>query len=83
MVYSGTQLSTDFSTPMKTTCSGNLYDRQRVTDWIDNKGCGYYEMSTNSTALAIQHAITIKTPSYSTFHTINSSSLKIQHVIFE
>ena len=60
-VYNSTQLTVNYSAPIKTSCSGNLCDRQRITDWLGSKGCGCYGMSTNSTSLAIQHAITIRT----------------------
>ena len=52
-VYIRTQLSVDFSAPIKASCSVNNCDRQRVNDWLGTKGCGFYGMSPNSTSLEI------------------------------
>ena len=46
-IHNATQMSVNFSTPMKSSCSGNLCDRQRVIDWLDSKGCERYGISTN------------------------------------
>jgi hypothetical protein len=37
--------------------SGNQCDHQRITDWLGIKGCGCYDISTNSTSLVSQHTI--------------------------
>ena len=55
------QLSVNYSEPINTSCSGNLCDRQRVMDWLVLKCCGCYNMSTKSTSLVIQHAISVQT----------------------
>ena len=55
------QLSIRFSTSIKTSCYGNIFDCQIVKDWLGTKVCGCYGMSPNSTSLAIQHIINIKT----------------------
>ena len=56
-IYNGTHLSVDYTSVVETTCSGNFCDRQRINDWLGNKGCGCYGMSINSTNLSIQHSI--------------------------
>ena len=68
-VYNGTQVTINLSVPLKTTCAGNLCDRQRIIDWCNSKGCGCYGMNTNSSSLAIQHALEVET--------INNGTLKM------
>ena len=60
-VYTGTHVSVNFAFLVKTTCSGNLCDRQCVNDWLGKKGCGCYGMSPNSTSLVMQHAVDVQT----------------------
>ena len=68
-VYNGTNVTINLSVPLKTTCAGNLCDSQRITDWLNSKGCGCYGMNTNSSSLAIQHAVEVET--------INNGTLKM------
>ncbi len=75
-VYNSTQLSVDYFAAVKTSCSGLLCDRQRISDWLGSKGCGCYGMSPNSTSLAIQHAITVRTSFHGTLKMDDFSSLK-------
>ena len=75
-VYNRTQLSVHFSAPIKTSCSRNLCDLQRVNDCLGTKGCGFYGMSPNSTSLAIQHTINIKIGTNDDLNMCNFSSLK-------
>jgi hypothetical protein len=75
-VYNHTHLTINYSAPIKTSCSGKLCDRQRVCDWLGIKGCGCYGMSTNSTSLVIQHAITVETVLNGTLNMNDFSSLK-------
>eukprot|EP00957_Ditylum_brightwellii_P110758 8448211-Ditylum_brightwellii.AAC.1 len=61
-VYNNTQASVNMVFPMKTSCSGNHCDCQRVTDWNGSRGCGCYGiMSQNSSSLVFKHAIDIDT----------------------
>eukprot|EP00957_Ditylum_brightwellii_P142149 10830088-Ditylum_brightwellii.AAC.1 len=60
-VYNNTQASVNMVSPMKTSCSGNHCDHQRVNDWNDCRGCGCYDMSQNSSSLVFMHAIYIGT----------------------
>ena len=73
------QVTVDFTADFKTTCSGNFYDRQRISDWNGIKGCGCYGMSPNSTSLAIQHAITI-TANCETFRMDDFSSQRFSNI---
>lgn len=75
-VYNGAKVKVNFTAPVKTTCSGNLCDRQRISDWNGLKGCGCYGMSPNSTSLALQHAISITTTTGETFRMDDFSSRK-------
>ena len=58
-VYNEARVDLHFTAVVKTTCTGNLCDRQRISDWNGVKGCGCYGMSPNSSSLALIHAITI------------------------
>ena len=58
-VWNCAQVSVDYTAPIKTTCSGELCDRQRVNDWLNVRGCGCYGMLPNSSSLVMQHAIRI------------------------
>ena len=75
-VYNSTEIEINFTTAVKTSCSGNLCDRQRISDWNGIKGCGCYGMSPNSTSLAIQHAISISTVNSESFRMDDFSSRK-------
>ena len=59
-VYNNSQVKVNYASPIKTTCSGNFCDRQRLSDWNNSKGCGCYGMSPNSSSLVFQHSISIK-----------------------
>ena len=58
-VYNNARVDLHYTAAVKTTCYGNLCDRQRISDWNGIKGCGCYGMSPNSSSLALTHAITI------------------------
>ena len=58
-VYNDARVNLHFTAAVKTTCSGNLCDRQRISDWNGIKGCGCYGMSPNSSSLALTHAISV------------------------
>ena len=75
-VNNATQLIVNLSIPIKTSCSGNMCDGQRVKYWINIKYCGCYGMSTNSTNLVIHNAISVKTVQYGRFQMDEYSSLK-------
>lgn len=60
-VYNNARVNVNYSSPIKTTCSGNFCDRQRISDWNNSRGCGCYGMSPNSTSLVFQHSISINT----------------------
>ena len=75
-VYNSTDIEINFTTAVKTSCSGNLCDRQRISDWNGIKGCGCYGMPPNSTSLAIQHAISISTINSESFRMDDFSSRK-------
>ena len=75
-VHNTTQLSVDFATSRKTSCSSNLYGQQRVIYQLGSKGCGCYGISTNSTSILIQHANTVKIPFHGPFHMNDFYSLK-------
>eukprot|EP00957_Ditylum_brightwellii_P077864 5918401-Ditylum_brightwellii.AAC.1 len=47
--------------PTKTSCSGNLCERQRINDWNGFRGCGCYGMPQNSSSLMYKHAMDIGT----------------------
>ena len=66
-LHNRTQLSVNYSAPTKTSCSGNLCDRQIVTDWLGINVCGCYGMSTNSTSLVVQHAISVQNSTHHSF----------------
>lgn len=80
LVYNGTQLAVNYSAPVKTSCSGNFCDRQRVMDWLGSKGCGCYGMSPNSTSLVIQHALSATTVLDGTLKMDDFSSLKFSQL---
>ena len=52
-IFNNVQLSVNYLSVIKTSCLGNLYDRQRVNAWIDVKGCGCYGIPLNSSSLVI------------------------------
>ena len=58
-LYNHTRVNINYASPIKTTCSGNFCDRQRISDWNNSRGCGCYGMSLNSTSLVFQHSIII------------------------
>lgn len=60
-VWNNALVHVDYTAPMKTSCTGELCDRQRVNDWLNVKGCGCYGMLPNSSSLVMQHAIRIST----------------------
>ena len=76
-LHNSTQLSVNYSASIKNSCSGNLCDRQRVTYRLGIKVCGCYGISTNSTRLVVQHAISMKTETHSSFHIYDFSSLRL------
>jgi hypothetical protein len=80
LVYNGTHLAVNYSAPVKTSCSGNFCDRQRVMDWLGSKGCGCYGMSPNSTSLVIQHALSATTILDGTLKMDDFSSLKFSQL---
>ena len=49
------------TTPISTSCRGKLCDKQRVSDWNDNKskGCGCYQMHANGPSMALLHALRV------------------------
>ena len=59
--HNATQLTVNVYASIKTLCSGNTCDRQRVKDWLNTKGYGCYGMYTNITSLVIHHAISVQT----------------------
>lgn len=61
-VYNNVNLTVHLSSVLKTSCTGNLCDKQRISDWFGSRGCGCYGMASNSSSLAIEHSITIATP---------------------
>ena len=75
-VFNNVNLSVNYSSIIKTSCSGNLCDRQRVNDWLGVKGCGCYGMSPNSSSLVIQHAISMTTSQNGQMNMLEFSSLK-------
>ena len=75
-VFNNVTLSINFSSVIKTSCSGNLCNRQRVNDWLGVKGCGCYGMSPNSSSLVIQHALSMITLQNGTMNMDDFSSLK-------
>ena len=58
-VYNRNQLSVHFLALIKTSCSGNIFDCHIVNDWLGSNVFECYEISPNSTSLAIEHAINI------------------------
>lgn len=75
-VFNNVNLSVNYSSIIKTSCSGNLCDRQRVNDWLGVKGCGCYGMSPNSSSLVIQHALSMTTSQNGQMNMLDFSSLK-------
>ena len=53
-VWNHAQVYVDYTAPMKTTCSGELCDRQRVNDWRNVQGCGCYGILPNRSSLIMQ-----------------------------
>ena len=60
-IYNNARVNVNYFAPIKTTCSGNFCDRQRISDWNNSRGCGCYGMSPNSTSLVFQHSISVET----------------------
>ena len=60
-VYNGVDLAVDYTSLVKTSCTGSFCDKQRIGDWLGSRGCGCYGMASNSTSLAIQHCVTVTT----------------------
>ena len=60
-VANNADLQIYFTSVIKTSCTGSLCDKQRVTDWLGSRGCGCYGMASNSTSLCIQHSIAVTT----------------------
>eukprot|EP00957_Ditylum_brightwellii_P106384 8116091-Ditylum_brightwellii.AAC.1 len=56
-VYNATEVTVNYFNFVATSCSENLCDKQRVNDWNNTRGCGCYDMNTNSSNLAIQHQV--------------------------
>ena len=79
-VYNSTQVTVDYTAPIKTTCSGNLCDCRRVTDWLCQKGCGCCGLYNNSTSLVIQNSITVTTTNNGTLNMSEFSSLKFSQL---
>ena len=61
-VYNKVSLKLIRSTPLQTTCSGFLCDKQRVNDWTGSRGCGCYHMTQYRSNIAFQHHIHFETP---------------------
>eukprot|EP00957_Ditylum_brightwellii_P143130 10905762-Ditylum_brightwellii.AAC.1 len=78
-VYNNAQASVNIVFPTKTTCSGNMCDRQRVNDWNGSRGCDCYGMSQNSSSLVYQHAIGIS-PATGSMNMSEFSSLKFSQL---
>ena len=75
-IYRGAIVNICFSSVLKTSCSGLLCDRQRVSDWNGSRGCGCYGMSTNSSSLVVQHALEVRTVTGGDLFMNDFSSLK-------
>ena len=74
-IHNGAKIDVNYTAPLKTSCSGKLCDRQRVSDWNGSKGCGCYGMNSNSSSLVLSHSIKIRT-SMGVFTCNEFSSLK-------
>ena len=62
-VYNKVNLNNHYSVAVRTACTGNLCDRQRISDMTMRGGsCGCYGFNKNSSNLVIQHYIEIETP---------------------
>ena len=79
-VFNNVNLSVNYSSIIKTSCSGNLCDRQRVNDWLGVKGCGCYGMSPNSSSLVIQHALSMTPSQNRQMNMLEFSSLKFSEL---
>ena len=75
-IYRGAIVTIQFSSFLKTSCSGLLCDRQRVSDWNGSKGCGCYGMCPNSSSLVAQHAIEVRTVTGGDLFMSDFSSMK-------
>ena len=75
-IFNNVSLSVDYSSVIKTSCSGNLCDCQRVNDWLGVKGCGCYGISPNNSSLVIQHALSMTTSQNGSMNMDDFSSLK-------
>ena len=74
--YNNTEVKIHYTSPLKTSCSGKFCDHQRVNDWNNSKGCGCYNMNTNSSSLVLQHNITVTTILQGKLEMSDFSSLK-------
>ena len=79
-VFNNVQLSVNYLSVIKTSCLGNLYDRQRVNAWLGVKGCGYYGIPLNSSSLVIWHALSIATSHIRIMNMDGFSSLKFSNL---
>ena len=81
-VFIGMKVSSLAQSAMKTTCSGKLCDRQRISDWQGSRGCGCFKMFANSTSLVLQHHIRVKHDSdkEKVFNMSQFSSLKFDQL---
>jgi hypothetical protein len=61
-VTNNAEISLSGFTPVATSCSGLLCDRQHVDDWNgSDRGCGCYSMHHRRSSIAFQHDVTFST----------------------
>ena len=75
-IYRGAIVNICSTSFFKTSCSGLLYDCQRMSDLNGSNGCGCYGMSTNNSTLVVQHALEVRTVTVVDVFMNDFSSLK-------
>ena len=81
-VHNNAILTINQSALLKTTCTGKMCVRQRVSDWNNLKGCGCVGMDANGSSLVVQHSISIDTcdRGFKSYQMREFSSLKFSNL---
>lgn len=58
-VQNGAIVSVKRTAPEETTCSGLFCDKQRIQEWMGQRGCGCYHMTHRRSNIALDHSISI------------------------